>query len=186
MCVDSDKIETPRCIFVVLFSSYLTPYTWHIYYIAITNHNPTEGIPTWRQWWGLRGQMILRPMLTVALLLVRPSMPVRSKVMTQTKRGTVVLQFGGWAWGWQPHPVKNIFVEMSLTFLSKSSPDGKKTCPSLKGPRKGASLPCSPKCGSWGNIRNEFLFLGMGKFQVKDLIPNFLWLSQTYNLYCSL
>jgi hypothetical protein len=27
----------------------------------------------------------------------RPSMPDRSKVMTQTKRDTLVLQFGGWA-----------------------------------------------------------------------------------------
>jgi len=128
MCVDSDKIKTSCCIFVVLFSSpYLRLYTWHIYYIGINNHNPTEGIPTLTQWWGLCGQMILRSMLVVAKLLVRPSMPDRSKVMTQTKRDTLVLHVGGWAWRWC-HPVKNIFVEMSLTFLSKSSPD-RKTSP---------------------------------------------------------
>jgi hypothetical protein len=33
--------------------------------------------------------------------------------------------------------------------------------PSLKGTRKGASLPCSPKCVPYGNIQNEFPYLGM-------------------------
>jgi hypothetical protein len=33
-------------------------------------------------------------------------MPDRSKEMTQTKRDTLVLQGGGWAWGWRPHPGK--------------------------------------------------------------------------------
>jgi hypothetical protein len=39
-------------------------------------------------------------------------MPGMLKVMTQTKRDTLVLQVGGWAWawGWQPHPVKFGFV----------------------------------------------------------------------------
>jgi hypothetical protein len=32
---------------------------------------------------------------------------------------------------------------------------------SLKGPKKGASLPCSPECGPYGNIENDFPFLGM-------------------------
>jgi hypothetical protein len=40
--------------------------------------------------------MILRSVLAVAELLVRPSMPDRSEVMTQTKRDTLVFQIGGW------------------------------------------------------------------------------------------
>jgi hypothetical protein len=64
---------------------------------GINNHNPTEGIPTLTQWWGLRGQMILRSMMAVAWLLAWPSIPYRSKVMTQTKRDTLGLQVGGWA-----------------------------------------------------------------------------------------
>jgi hypothetical protein len=109
-CGDSDKIKTPCCVFVLLFSSYLRLYTWHIFIIIINNHNPTEGIPTLTQWWGLRGQMILRAVLVVVWLLLGPPMPDRSKVMTQTKRDTLVLQVGGWVWGW-PHPIKNISVE---------------------------------------------------------------------------
>jgi hypothetical protein len=35
------------------------------------------------------------------------------QVMTQTKRDTLVLQVGGWAWGWQSHPVKHICQETS-------------------------------------------------------------------------
>jgi len=75
----------------------ISGYTHDIYHIGINNHNPTEGILTLTQWWGLRGQMILRSMLAVAYLLVGPSMPDRSRVMTQTKRDTLVLQVGGWA-----------------------------------------------------------------------------------------
>jgi hypothetical protein len=41
--------------------------------------------------------MIPRAML--AMLLVGPPMPDRSRVMTQTKRDTLVLQVGGLAWG---------------------------------------------------------------------------------------
>jgi len=40
------------------------------------------------------------------MLLVGPPMPDRSRVMTQTKRDTLVLQVGGWAQGRQPCPVK--------------------------------------------------------------------------------
>jgi len=36
--------------------------------------------------------------------------------------------------------------------------------PSLKVPKKGASLPCSPNFGPCGGIQNEFPVLGMGKF----------------------
>ena len=92
--------------------------------------------------------------------------------MIQTKRDTLVLQVGGWAWGWEPHPVKIIFVEMPFTFLSKSSPD-RKPHPSVKGPGNGASLPCSPKWCPYGNIQNEIPLLGMGDIEVKDVIPNF-------------
>jgi len=50
-------------------------------------------------------------MLAVAKLLVGPPMPDRPRVMTQTKRDYLVLQVGGWAWGWQPHTVKIICSE---------------------------------------------------------------------------
>jgi hypothetical protein len=40
-------------------------------------------------------------------------MPDRSKVMTQTKRDTLVLQVGGLAWGEQPHIVKNLLLQKS-------------------------------------------------------------------------
>ena len=46
----------------------------------------------------LSGYMILTAMLAVALLLVGSPMPERSKVMSQVKRGTLVLQVGSWAW----------------------------------------------------------------------------------------
>jgi hypothetical protein len=35
-------------------------------------------------------------------------MPDRSRAMTQTKRDTLVLQVGVWAWGLQQHTVKTI------------------------------------------------------------------------------
>ena len=59
--------------------------------------HPAEGIPTLTKWWGLCGQMILRAMLAVVMLLVWHHVPDRSKVMTQTKRDTLALQVGGWA-----------------------------------------------------------------------------------------
>jgi hypothetical protein len=37
----------------------------------------------------------------------------RSRVMTQTKRDTLVLQVGGMAWGKQPHTVKNLLLRKS-------------------------------------------------------------------------
>jgi hypothetical protein len=40
-------------------------------------------------------------------------MPDRSRVMTQTKRDTLVLQVGGLAWGKQPHTVKNLLLRKS-------------------------------------------------------------------------
>jgi hypothetical protein len=40
-------------------------------------------------------------------------MPDRSRVMTQIKRDTLVLQFGGLAWGYKPHTVKNLLLRKS-------------------------------------------------------------------------
>jgi hypothetical protein len=40
---------------------------------------PPASIPTLRQWWGLRGHMILRAMPAVVLLLVGSPMPNKSK-----------------------------------------------------------------------------------------------------------
>jgi hypothetical protein len=44
------------------------------------------------------------------MLLVGPPIPDRSRVMTQTKRDTLVLHAGGLAWGQQPHTVKKLIV----------------------------------------------------------------------------
>ena len=63
---------------------------------------------------GLCGQMIPRAVLAVVMLLVWHHVPGSSKVMTHTKRDTLALQVGGWAWGWRSHPVKLIFVEKFL------------------------------------------------------------------------
>jgi len=48
-----------------------------------------EVIPNLMKWWVFCGQMTLRTMLAVALLLVGPPMPDR------TKRDTLVYQVGG-------------------------------------------------------------------------------------------
>jgi hypothetical protein len=40
-------------------------------------------------------------------------MPDRSKVMTQTKRDTLILQVGGLAWDKQPHTVQNLLLRKS-------------------------------------------------------------------------
>jgi hypothetical protein len=50
--------------------------------------------------------MIPRAMPAVALILVEPPLLDRSKVMTQTKRDTLVLQVGGYAKGQLPIHVK--------------------------------------------------------------------------------
>jgi len=68
-------------------------------FVTLISHTPPEGTPTLTQWWGLCHQMILRAMQVVALLLVGPPIADKSRVMTQTKRGTLVLQAGSWAWG---------------------------------------------------------------------------------------
>jgi hypothetical protein len=47
------------------------------------------------------------------MLLVGPPMPDRSRVMTQTKSDTLVLQVGGLAWGEQPHTVNNLLLRKS-------------------------------------------------------------------------
>jgi hypothetical protein len=74
-----------------------------------------EPLPRWCHYFevvvgGLCGQMTLRAMPAVAQLLVGPPMLGRSKGMIQTKKDTLVLQFGGWARGWRPLTVKNISV----------------------------------------------------------------------------
>ena len=62
-----------------------------------------EGIPN-LTWWGLCDQTILGAMLAIVELLIGPPMPDRSKVMTQTKGDTLVLQVGGWVWADNPTP----------------------------------------------------------------------------------
>jgi hypothetical protein len=54
--------------------------------------------------------MFLRAKPVVAWLLAGSPKPDRSKVMTQTKSDTLVLQVGGWAWG-ANSPCKKTFVE---------------------------------------------------------------------------
>jgi hypothetical protein len=46
------------------------------------------------------------------MLLVELPMPDRSRVMTQTKRDTLVLQVGSLAWSQQPHTVKKFCYEV--------------------------------------------------------------------------
>jgi hypothetical protein len=55
--------------------------------------------------------MILRAKPAVAWLLAGSPKPDRSNVMAQTKMDTLVLQVGGWAWGYNPTPGKNIYVQ---------------------------------------------------------------------------
>jgi hypothetical protein len=57
--------------------------------------------------------MILRAMPAVALLLVGPHLPDRSKVMTQTKRETLALQVAGYAKGQPSIHIKNVFAKKS-------------------------------------------------------------------------
>jgi len=38
----------------------------------------------------------------------------KSKVMTQTKRDTLILQVGGWVWGSEPHPIKKVYSAEKL------------------------------------------------------------------------
>jgi len=58
--------------------------------------------------------MILRAMPAVAKLLIGPPTPDMSKVMTQTKSDTLVLQVGGWTWGSEPHPIKKYILLRSF------------------------------------------------------------------------
>jgi hypothetical protein len=59
-------------------------------------------------------------MVELALLLVGSPMPDRSKVMTQTKRDVVVVDVGGWAWGWHSF-ISNLSDDRS-TASSKTIP----------------------------------------------------------------
>jgi len=69
-----------------------------------------EGIATLSQRWGLCGQMILRAMPVVFLLLVWPPMPERSKVMILTKTDNLILQVAGWGIWLTSSPHKNNFI----------------------------------------------------------------------------
>jgi hypothetical protein len=83
-------------------------------YLDVLSINcPPEGVSTLMLWEGLSGQIIPRAMPAVALLLVGPPLPDRSKVMTQTKRDTLVLQVGSYAKGQFPIHVKNVFAKKS-------------------------------------------------------------------------
>ena len=62
------------------------------------------------------------------MLTVGPPMPDRSRVMTQTKRDTLVLQVGGLAWGLEPHTVKNILLRKlskGISWIDLMMMDGK-------------------------------------------------------------
>jgi hypothetical protein len=74
---------------------------------TILQYVPTDVMPTLSQWWGLSASETLRDIPTVAYLLVEPPRPDMSRSSSQTKRDTLVLQVGGWAWGWKPHTVTN-------------------------------------------------------------------------------
>ena len=71
--------------------------------------------------------MIPRVMQAVALLQVGPPMPDRSNVMTQTQRDTLLLQFGGWAWGLQPNPIERCCFETSRYASDKRKERSTKT-----------------------------------------------------------
>jgi hypothetical protein len=62
------------------------------------------------------------------MLPVGPPMPDRSRVMTQTKRGTLVLQAGSLAWGYQHHTVKNLLLRKlskGISWINVMMLDGK-------------------------------------------------------------
>jgi hypothetical protein len=55
---------------------------------------------------GQGAQMNPKAMPAAAQLLAGPPIPDRFRGRCQTKRDTLVLQVGGWAWDWRPHPAK--------------------------------------------------------------------------------
>ena len=64
-------------------------------------------------------------MQAVALLLVGPPLPDRSKESTQTKRDTLVLQVGGWACGSRIYPVKN-FIDAKVQRRNSGQMQGRR------------------------------------------------------------
>jgi hypothetical protein len=60
--------------------------------------------------WGLGGHIIRRNMLAEGKLLVGPPMSDTSKVMTQTKRGTLVFQVAGLGLELTPPPPKHVLL----------------------------------------------------------------------------
>jgi hypothetical protein len=69
--------------------------------------------------------MILRAMPAVAWLLAGPPMPDRSKVVTQVKRDTLVLQVGGWGMGLTTHPHKIIILLENRPTVLKMEEDSR-------------------------------------------------------------
>ena len=64
--------------------------------INLTQHSSPDGIVTLLWSWCLRCQRILKVTQAISQLLVLSPVPDKSKVMTQTKRDTLVLHVGGW------------------------------------------------------------------------------------------
>jgi hypothetical protein len=55
-------------------------------------------------------------------------MPDKLRVITQTKRDSLVLQVGGLAWGYQPHTVKNLLLRKlskGISWIGLMMMDGK-------------------------------------------------------------
>jgi hypothetical protein len=73
----------------------------HPNYYATLDTTPPEGIPTLTQEWALRWSNNPDSYADVS---IRPPMPDRPKVITQTKKDTSVLQIGAWAWCCYPNP----------------------------------------------------------------------------------
>jgi hypothetical protein len=71
---------------------------WGEEIVSILQYCPSIRYPYFDVVAGLRGQRIFRAMPAVGQLLAGAPMPDRSKVMTQTKRYTLVLQVRGWVW----------------------------------------------------------------------------------------
>ena len=73
---------------------------WNNYAVAHHPHPHLEGSLLWRTGEANVAKWSPRAMPTVAYLLVRPAILDRSNVMAQTKRDTLLLQVGEWAWCW--------------------------------------------------------------------------------------
>jgi hypothetical protein len=63
-------------------------------------------------------------------------MPETSKGRVQTKRDTLALQVGGWAWGSQPHPVKRMLFRNLTTSLGETGCQGGQGSPRAVAPNE--------------------------------------------------